>query len=329
MNNNQLENLEQVSVEPQSVLLGQDIMKLCPAGLMNSINKKERVEALDTRKLISNIAEHMIYVLKDTSRGTAVKIVTFIIDRTSKALEDRVGNIVLGSGVDTLTARVLNAIQYRLSLNRDKRVKQKRVHPEDNGLERTESDVCRRKDEYGCASYSPILPEGETSETLEKMREDLCEEWEKVEETDGIQLLMLIKKTYAAQRAEINVRQRDLQTIFQRWPFFKDPYFMNAHIDILMGEKILQIWINSHMKMAEDVRKFFKFQNENSKFNQKQTSSNAAKKKKEKMDKILDEAELMTDVVKSNMPNNIVMFPLLAAHFQENQDLLFQVFDVS
>ncbi|XP_051158091.1 uncharacterized protein LOC127279647 [Leptopilina boulardi] len=99
-------NLENVhgkdKSDKQTIVLGDEIMNLCPPGLINSINNKQAVHPLDRRKLVANISEYMIHVIKDTSRGLAIKIVSYIIDRSSGVFIDKIGDVVLGSGVITL-----------------------------------------------------------------------------------------------------------------------------------------------------------------------------------------------------------------------------------
>ncbi|XP_051176674.1 uncharacterized protein LOC127291533 [Leptopilina boulardi] len=99
-----------------------------------------------------------------------------------------------------------------------------------------------------------------------------------------------------------------------------------------MGIKMYQQWCQSHTEMSEHVRKFFKFQCQNLVLNFRSSSSKTAKQNAEKVEKMkqyIEEAKSMSVVLKSKLPNTIVMFPLLVAHFSEDQDLLFRVFDIA
>jgi hypothetical protein len=93
------------------------------------------------------------------------------------------------------------------------------------------------KDSYGCVSWQPDLPSGETADSQSEKKEWLLEEFSKCsEERDLAKIQQYMDETYATQRFLLNGQDK-LPAIALRshWPFLMTGEGFLKHFDCLMG----------------------------------------------------------------------------------------------
>ena len=126
----------------------------------------------------------MIDVSNDTSRKVTTTIATRIVEMFPESASDRIGDNIIGDGVNTLKNKIHSAIQYRLAPEDKKKRKSNVLHEEsDNDPEKENKFVtCRKQDQYGCVAYAPSYLEKEKL----KAKKSFAREKEKVEKLTNI-----------------------------------------------------------------------------------------------------------------------------------------------
>lgn len=271
----------------------------------------------DRRYLVASIANYM-KELKDFQRSTAEKFASFIVNKYPNTFCDRIGNEYIGKGTGTLRDQIYNAADYR------KNEKDRKKHFRESVYTDDEPHASRKHDEYGCVAYAPELPPGETKESQEIYRQKLKDLYTSLT-FDDVTVPMLIRDTYATLRSVINKKEdRDINKIFTDWPFLIEPSKLINHATCLLGKPVSEVWQNSLTALAEKIKNYFKEMC----ISKNPTKGNQAQRIK-KMSKLLAEAKAEKKLSKSRTPNIIVIFPLLMAYFEENQDIFIKVIDVS
>ena len=125
---------------------------------------------------------------------------------------------------DTLRLQIYNAVNYRKLVSTTKPRKPVEGDSDDELVQEkiNENILSSKRDAYGCVEYAPLLPKDENTNSQEEKRKNICKLLTE-ENIDKDELLKLIEDTYPSLRAAINQTKRDLQQIFNDWPFLKLP----------------------------------------------------------------------------------------------------------
>lgn len=171
------------------------------------------------------------------------------------------------------------------------------------------------QDCYGCVAYEPPLPENDTIESQKEKKKQLLKYFE--EDCDTMLVTELLEETYPSQRRCINHREEEnikLQDILtNHWPYLsKEKYFIN-HADVLLGKKVQDVWNSNLQKKSEIIVSYF----EGVIFQHRKTKNipGYVKKLKE-ISKTYKEVE---KVVESRKPSALVVLPLIACQFKEEE----------
>jgi hypothetical protein len=111
---------------------------------------------------------------------------------------------------------------------------------------------------FGCIEWNPVLPAGETEESLAALRDIMIQKYQtpQTQWKWKSDILIDLKKTYYLQRIDINSqiepksKSREVldlwtenyistDTLVQRWPFLFQPKGMNCHFEQLTGVDML------------------------------------------------------------------------------------------
>lgn len=126
-----------------------------------------------------------------------------------------------------------------------------------------------------------------------------------------------MEQTYATQRSLINNPERNLIMIGLNWPFLTNFMYLIKHSSILLGKDISAVWNESLATKAKTLRHHFML-------NEKLFT-----KKYEEYEKIKQERNTARSVSRDDLPNHLVIFPLLILFFKEQTDCLYKIINVS
>ena len=122
-------------------------------------------------------------------------------------------------------------------------------------------------------------------------------------------------ETYPTVRALLNDKNRNLKAIVSDWPYMVIKMYFLEHSSRLLGKNTHQEYTNALNKRVNPTRKYLK--------------SLKLKGKETKMKDIIKESVEASAVTRDVKPKLLVVFPLLAAYFNENICFLFKIVNVS
>ena len=227
-----------------------------PDNILTKLNNEKKIQPSEYHAINRLIADHLMYKLKDTSRSIVKFIANEIIETYPISYQDDIQGSVWSDGKDTLTASIINCIQY-------KKVREKR----NQTLDDVASEVIPSKrlkkqlqqDSYGCVAYRPSIDPGNL-ETLEEKRvrlEELFNNYNRTENEDK-EVKILMMETYAYQREVIIINKGAIDAVSVQWPFLKDIFHLLDHFCTLMGKNLYDIWLKSLTGTCKHMRQFFK-----------------------------------------------------------------------
>ncbi|XP_067209386.1 uncharacterized protein [Linepithema humile] len=284
--------------------------------IITTCQKGEKLLPAQRQAINRVVADYMINVLQQTSRGVSEEIAKNICETYPQTFKDTIDNQQWGSGVETLRMQIYNCVQYmKHTKSRTKRALSPDSDDTDQEERRKEAAILRRQDEYGCVEYAPRLPSTEDPKSQEEKRLRLIELFAVVER-DTKEVGQLMTETYPTQRGVINEKLRNIEQILVDWPFLKEPEFILQHGSILLGKNIHNVWSDSLSKKVKPIRQYFKF------------SKNIPDRKMQAITCIINECKETAQVTKENMPKILVIFPLLLEYFGEKSNFLFKIISI-
>lgn len=268
----------------------------------------------DRRRMVTDIVDHMINVMKDGRRRTAVAIAQIIVNEYPVSFADYINGNILGDGSQSLMKQIYTKINYCNRTRSDNDLKQ-RV-----GQKRHAQDQIDKKfDEYGCAAYQPLLTE-EKEETQKEMKKDLIVLAAKPKR-DTHRIKYLLTESYLLQRLGFNERKGLIFDILQEWPLLKEMKYFSEHANKLIDKNMIQTFEDNISKFGSAIHQLM--------------TAHVVKilKKKvltaTKIRGILSECNNAADDLRSDAPLTLALFPLLVNYFEEDSDKLYIVTNVS
>lgn len=293
----------------------EEIWSKVPNSILEACKKGEKLLPKHRQSLNRVVADYMINEINATSRAVAEEIAHNICKTYPLTFKDIIGNEQWGSGIETLRLQIYNCVQY---MKHSKQQTKRSLSPDsddaDNELKKKEALLLRRQDEYGCVNYAPKLPSTENSTIQEVKRLHLIRLFNNIDERDSMEISRLMKETYCTQRAVINQKDRDLQELSVEWPFLKDPDYFIQHSCILLGNDVCKVWADSLNKKIKPLRQYLKF---------------CKRGNTDKRTEIINDCKVAVEVRKDKVPKILIIFKLLVNYFQESENVLFKIINVS
>jgi hypothetical protein len=215
--------------------LADDFIKACSEG--------KRPDKPALLAAVRVVAGEIKKVTSHPRKGDLNIIANSMVAKYPKTLADFLPNIgMLGNGSTSLTFRFVRIFE---NMNRSgcNSLRRKLLNPTDENEET--SGTARKKvatsklvkDSYGCVSWQPDLPSGETSDSQNEKKEWLISEFLKsLEERDQVKIQQYMEKTYASQRFLLNgINKPSVIALKNHWPFLLTSDGLLAHFNRLMG----------------------------------------------------------------------------------------------
>ena len=173
-----------------------------PERLITACESHQVPDPLDRRQMIHVIADYMLDVLNDKSRGTCQRIATKICDRYPKSFMDVFDDQIFGKGMENLRMQIYNRVHF--AKNNGKRRNIRSINDDSDAEGETEDTNLAKKrclqHEYGCVAYNPPLPLNENDNSQELKRQQLLHLFSNVNSHALQEVSDLMKSTYSTQR---------------------------------------------------------------------------------------------------------------------------------
>lgn len=272
---------------------------LMPAGIQSAIQNGQRPSPADRRQMIRILADEIRIHEENPTRSQCLTVTRQIVRQYPTTFADMVGDRQIGVGYESLLSQLKVRIEH---LNRKNTLSHHRTQRNETGTTKKRSST----DSYGCTSWQPTLPPGESYESLEVKRQKM-EEMHCHEGISGAQrgdVCKLMKETYCLQRQMINeIPSPTIADLRTKWPYLFTQRHIYGHFELLTDKNVLRLLELSIHEGGQKIVQFFK---------DKPTNDNIRN--------ILSSAE--KDVT-------AMVLQLLLAHFKEKLDGLILQTDVS
>ena len=286
------------------------------ASLRRSLAEKKRPVRADRRHMVRVIAEDIKQVCLNPPLRQCFELASSIVEKYPESLEDRnKEGERLGNGYYTLGKQLRTRIEF---LNRDNTLarlrKPKRLAPATEDDEPGPSRKSARTDSYGCVSWQPSqLPEGENRESLSEKKRELLMiyslEGQRAADQRRVNDLMTV--TYEPQRRDLNATPSlSMSELQNEWPFLFMQKFLLQHFCSLTGIELESRLRESFAGKEKRVLQYFKSQ---------------LLKWKKDVKMVLSCLERQVEEMDPGLAAILVM----VAYFQEKEDALFLLADVS
>lgn len=147
--------------------------------LLNELNSKQKTTPKLLRELVKTVVGQIMKLTKRPERQNLRTIAAKIACKWPGCFDDKLGDIVLGSGSESLFLQLENGVDNHnratISSTARKRLAVQDVEEADTSLNSSDSNKLKKTrpsiDQYGCIDIDPKgMPVGETLDTLEQKR---------------------------------------------------------------------------------------------------------------------------------------------------------------
>ncbi|KAK3920796.1 Glucose-1-phosphate adenylyltransferase large subunit 2, chloroplastic/amyloplastic [Frankliniella fusca] len=212
-----------------------------PSGVKAAIKAKERPSQADRESMVERIVDHCRETVPNLQRSMLNDVALQIVKDFGCSFKDTI--MVSEHGSDSL------ATQLKVKFDNDNRGKKRPKTP-------VEKEAPAMKEAFGCIQWDPSLPEGESEESLEKIRVDLkktyrlsSKDWDwrvikkKLQESYYLQRKLINSNAVVTQPRKGNKKRRDdgenndetaddfrtIPDVKDKWPFLFTTHGMNIH----------------------------------------------------------------------------------------------------
>ena len=216
-----------------------------PEAMMTALKNKQRPQKTDLLAAVRILCDVIMPITKTPGSHNLDVIAGKMVSKYPEGLSDIVCGKVIGQGRASLHDRLVRQFENR---NRGttslKRKLLAEVKEGDGTMNKKKVFSKFLKDSYGCVNWQPNeLPEGETEESQEAVRQSLITEFNKIEsDRDMNKIKANMALTYVSQRLFINEQKPAMNIIRERWPFLLNSDFLLEHVNTLMGLNMLDKW---------------------------------------------------------------------------------------
>lgn len=183
--------------------------------------------------------------LKQNDRNQLIRDIVDALDEqnghVSRAQMRAIASELVAKAPSTFAAQFGDAVKTLVLTLENRRDNFNKRHKRKRDVDSPTVDKRSKKaklDSYGCVSWAPDLPEGETSDSQEELRLNLTKAFETGLGVDEVAAMM--ETTYASQRALINGKIMTPEMVINQWPYLQMEDHLMNHYNKLTGKDIGQ-----------------------------------------------------------------------------------------
>lgn len=211
-----------------------------PNDLMSALHAKQVPLPKARREMVRQVVKQICKFTSKPGRQNLRVISAKIVSEWPGCFDDRIGDVVVGSGYYSLFTQLENGLDNanRGSVN-STACKRLVMHSDSaasvSDIETVEKKRNKTVDEYGCINANPKqLPEGETDESIEEKRLQMIEMYNNRQDDDE-KVKDLMTVTYYSQRATIRDVGHRMTDVRERFPFLFSHVGLSCHFENLLG----------------------------------------------------------------------------------------------
>jgi len=295
----------------------------CPESLISALDKGGIVDCKDLRQLVSHTVSDIFNFTKRASRANLREVAMKIVRRSPKSFADYINDKMIGDGISTIMLMLESKkenLNRRLGLHQMSECTKRHTSMASTSADvdaSTSADVDQNllkpresnrrskmsaSSNYGCLKWNPATPDGETVETLEQQRKQLClmhlNEGECSEEAN-----QLMESTFCYQRQMIN-ESTPVGEVLDKWPYLAVADHSLKHFRRLTGFNLEVVLPAALSKKADLVYEFF--------LAESRTSA--------ELKQILDDTGRLMKSTGSKQPLHNSLVLMMASYFGETSD---------
>ena len=222
-----------------------------------------------------------------------------IVGRYPDSFVDELGGEKIGTGYDSLLSQLVNRVD---NISRPS-MKRRRFSTED---EIASGSAKQPRDCYGCINWQPTsLPEGETEESQQLLKEELKILHASEPNTDKTRIMKMMSATYATQRTVLNKANCALLDVIEDWPYLFDEQCMLMHFKELVGTDIMHKVQESFKDKIPKILRFLR--------------QHPPCLRNRQLQDTVQQLEAAFDVVGNKSPQVIGLIAVLCAYFGEDR----------
>ncbi|KAL7870389.1 hypothetical protein SRHO_G00078860, partial [Serrasalmus rhombeus] len=207
-----------------------------PSELIKALNEKKRPMPALRREMIRIVVDDLLASGSRPGRTKLRHVAQQIVERFPKSFSDVSGDIIVGSGYDSLMLQMENRVENCLRQTAQTFSRQ--------AGERAPKKP-KLSDKYGCVEWQPFPPVND--EDYENKRTELCNSHKENLLSDA-HVKQLMKETYYRQRLDINNENTNVNTLMEKWPYLFEASGLFDHCETLIGFAV-------QVKLAEELSK--------------------------------------------------------------------------
>ncbi|XP_064481099.1 uncharacterized protein LOC135394332 [Ornithodoros turicata] len=213
------------------------------SGFLSDLEQKKRPKKKHLLEFVRLVCSDIHNICARTGRAALAEVARRIVEAHPVSLSDTLGGAVVGSGYDSLRAKLENRLD---NLNRGsaEAVPVARA----SHRKRVASDKC------GCIEWNCSPPAGETAETQEDKRAEL-EEMFAIENASLSRAIDMMQQTYFLQREHIN-QGLSVSQVQDKWPWLLTTECLLNHFKRLTGIDCKERFSNAMSLKVKAVLQF-------------------------------------------------------------------------
>lgn len=194
-----------------------------PYGIKQAIMTSTRPSMKDRKIMIRKLVDNMKKYSANPTLAQVSTIARKMCYQYPECFQDRIDNVCMGSGYASIAKQIKSRFDHLNRGNVDVRLRAKKGAPSMSGTKY-----------YGCINYRPLMPIGETDDSIEEHRLKMIDLFASNGPIQTNEIERLMTNTYYGQRQVINSSSgvADLQT---KWPYMFVPKNVLNHFSTLTG----------------------------------------------------------------------------------------------
>lgn len=216
-----------------------------------------RINADLRRKFVREVVDEVRKISSHCGKKDFETIAERITRKYPNTFQDRIGDIRIGSGHDSLLKQL---VARNENVNRSSQPTRKATactaDDEPKGTETPSKKKCvSERDTYGCVNWSPTLSHDDFEEQ-EKVRTELIQMHKNVDRDMG-KAIEKMAISYGLLRNMINNGEA-VEQLIAKWPFLTEPCILLKHCEKLIGLNVIENIERAYLQKGPVLLKFFK-----------------------------------------------------------------------
>ncbi|XP_038148054.1 uncharacterized protein LOC119788016 [Cyprinodon tularosa] len=208
-----------------------------PGSLSQAILRGQRASPADRRAMVRVVVSAMQQHCPNPNRAACIEIAKMIVSKYPLTFSDMTEEgEQIGIGYYSLINQLKTRVEHVNRNNTTERIRKPRSTTQSNSNTSAKTTRCK-VDSYGCVNWQPkCLPEGETTDSLEKRRQDMVAIFQSAgpRAADWPDVDASMSLTYIYQRHMINgCPPPSINDIQEQWPFLFTKRGLCDHFKIL------------------------------------------------------------------------------------------------